>query len=319
MMKYSRRNFLQMSAGALLASEFAAFGADAKPRTRAKFAPLKVKEIRIEAGASKPFTAMQVSDTHLTLVNAAEKDARKVNLAMSRHTIFPWSEHYFDEAVHLARSKGDLLLHTGDMIDFVSQANLAYTERAFASDDWYASSGNHEFSKYVGEAKEDAAYKADSYDRVQAAFPNDLTFCSRVVNGINFVAIDDVYYNVTESQHELFRKEVEKGLPIILMCHVPFYLPGLCADQQRGNVANCAYVTGAPLEITSKYNPSRAEQQKTDGPTGAFVAWLKDQKLLKGILCGHLHKFHEERFSATAMQYVCSATYRGEVQRVTFV
>ena len=139
------------------------------------------------------------------------------------------------------------------------------------------------------------------------------------MNGINFVAIDDVYYNVTESQHELFRKEVEKGLPIILMCHVPFYLPGLCADQQRGNVANCAYVTGAPLEITSKYNPSRAEQQKTDGPTGAFVAWLKDQKLLKGILCGHLHKFHEERFSATAMQYVCSATYRGEVQRVTFV
>ena len=32
-----------------------------------KFAPLNIKEITIDAGASKPFDVMHVSDTHITL------------------------------------------------------------------------------------------------------------------------------------------------------------------------------------------------------------------------------------------------------------
>ena len=299
-----------MGAGAWLASRFGAYADSSLP-------PLSVKEIRINAGASEPFTALHVSDSHLTLVNDDDAgDTRKINLANSRSQTFPNAEHHLAEAVTMARANHELLLHTGDLIDFVSCGNLARAAQTFAADDWYASSGNHEFSKYVGEAVEDAAYKADSYDRVQAAFPNDITFASRVVNGVNFVAIDDVYYNVTAAQHALFEQEVAKGLPIILMCHVPFYLPGLCAEQLANN--SSASVTGAPLEITSQYPADRAAQQRTDQPTADFIAWLKEQPLLKGILCGHLHKYHEERFSPTAMQYVCSGGYLGQVQRVTF-
>ena len=299
-----------MGAGAWLASRLGAYADSALP-------PLSVKEIRINAGASAPFTALHVSDSHLTLVNDDDAgDTRKVNLANSRSRTFPNAEHYLAQAIATARANHELLLHTGDLIDFVSCGNLARAAQTFAADDWYVSSGNHEFSKYVGEAVEDAAYKADSYARVQAAYPNDLTFASRVVNGVNFVAIDDVYYNVTEAQHALFEQEVAKGLPIILMCHVPFYLPGLCAEQLAHGTS--AAVTGAPLEITSQYPADRAAQQRTDQPTADFIAWLKEQPLLKGILCGHLHKYHEERFSPTAMQYVCSGGYMGQVQRVTF-
>ena len=299
-----------MGAGAWLASRLGAYADSALP-------PLSVKEIRINAGASAPFTALHVSDSHLTLVNDDDAgDTRKINLANSRSRTFPNAEPYLAQAIATARANHELLLHTGDLIDFVSCGNLARAAQTFAADDWYASSGNHEFSKYVGEAVEDVAYKADSYDRVQAAFPNDITFASRVVNGVNFVAIDDVYYNVTAAQHALFEQEVAKGLPIILMCHVPFYLPGLCAEQLANN--SSASVTGAPLEITSQYPADRAAQQRTDQPTADFIAWLKEQPLLKGILCGHLHKYHEERFSPTAMQYVCSGGYMGQVQRVTF-
>jgi hypothetical protein len=309
--KNSRRDFLRMGAGVMLAGGFGA-------RTvRADLAPLSVKEIQINVGATAEFTALHVSDSHLTLVNDDDAgDTRKINLANNRSRTFPNAEHYLGEAIAAARANHELLLHTGDLIDFVSCGNLECASQTFTADDWYASSGNHEFSKYVGEATEDAAYKADSYDLVQAAFPNDITFASRVVNGVNFVAIDDVYYNVTEAQHELFELEVAKGLPIILMCHVPFYLPGLCAEQLAHG--SCAYVTGAPLEITSQYPAARAAQQQTDQPTADFIAWLKEQPLLKGILCGHLHKYHEERFSPTAMQYVCSGGFQGQVQRITF-
>lgn len=53
-------------------------------------------------------------------------------------------------------------------------------------------------------------------------------------------------------------------------------------------------------------------------PTLDFIAWLKEQPLLKGILCGHMHRFFEERFSETAVQYCVGATYKGDAQVVHF-
>ncbi len=322
-MNVSRRIFLA-GAGALTAAELP-LPALAK---RGPIPPLKVEAFEIPVGAAKPFGALQVSDTHIVRVDTRD-DARKMKLAAGR-SFAPFAEHYLDEAINLAKTQGDLLLHTGDLIDFVSAANLDLVEAHFAGNDWFVSAGNHEFSQYVGEAKEDAAYKRQSYDRVQAAYPNDLTFCSRVVNGVNFVSLDDVYYNVTEAQHALFMKEVEKGLPIVLLCHVPFYGPKLYDFVMSHTGNKCAYVTGAPLGLTSTYrgdaNPppgqewrARSVQQRTDRPTADFIAWLKEQKLLKAILCGHLHDYFQERFSPTALQYVCSATYKGHAQRLRFV
>ena len=319
----NRREFLTLGAGAVLAAELPVLAAK-----RAPLPPLRLETIEIPVGASKPFGAIQVSDTHIVRVDNRD-DERKMKLAAGRR-FAPWGEHYLDEAIHAAKERGDLLLHTGDLIDFVSAANLDCAAVHFAAGDWFVSSGNHEFSRYVGEAKEDDAYKRESYARVQDAYPNDLTFSSRVVNGVNFVAIDDVYYNVTEAQHALFAKEIEKGLPIVLLCHVPFYGPKLYEYVMRETNNKCAYVTGAPLSCTSTYEAGktypagqewrhRSVQQKTDKPTADFIAWLKEQKLLKAILCGHLHRFFQERFSPTAMQYVCSATFKGDATAIRFV
>lgn len=322
-MKIDRRSFLG-GAGALLASELPATAWAKRP----PLAPLKVKEIEIAAGATKPFTAIQVSDTHIVRVDKRDNE-RKMMLAAGR-SFASHGEHYLDEAINLAKKDGSLLLHTGDMIDFVSEANLETAEDHFAGNDWFVSAGNHEYSQYVGEAKEDAAYKAQSFARVQAAFPNDLSFASRVVNGVDFVAIDDVYYNVTAEIHERCRKEFEKGLPVVLLCHVPFYGPELYKYVMTATHNRCAYVTGAPDERVATYEKGkvyppgeewrhRAVQQKTDRPTADFIAWLKEQKLLKAILCGHLHHHFEERFSPTAIQYVCSATYKGDACKIRFV
>ena len=159
---------------------------------------------------------------HITLVDDRDNE-RKIKLAAGRARSMNLGEHYLDEAIRYAKEH-DMLLHTGDMIDFVSEANLDAAARHYCDADWFVSAGNHEFSQYVGEAKEDDAYKAESYQKVQEAFPNDLTFCSRIYGGVNFVSLDDVYCNVTERQHELMEQEVKRGLPIVLMCHVPFYI-----------------------------------------------------------------------------------------------
>ena len=324
-----RSEFLRLCGGMLLATQLPkSVWAQANNPTEGPQSLKNIRRITINAGATKPFSALHISDTHLTRTDERDNE-RKKRLAQSRQRVFPWAEHYFDAAIRYARERNLMLLHTGDLIDFVSDANLDFVAMQLGIGSWFVSAGNHEYSQYVGEAKEDAAYKAQSFDKVQRAYPNNLKVASQVINGINFVALDDVYYNVTAEQHELMRREVEKGLPIVLMCHVPFYTPKHCADVLKGNKGLAGYVTGAPLEITQTYqtNPSlgpdeqwrnRSVQQLSDKPTLEFIAWLKQQPLLKAILCGHCHHFYEEQFSPTAVQYVVGAGYNGDAYEIEF-
>lgn len=292
------------------------------------FAPLYIKEITIEAGATEPFDVMHVSDTHLSRADSRD-DEKKIMLAASRSTWMNAGEHYLDEAIRIARENGMYLMHTGDMHDFVSEANLDGEAKHMMEGDWFVCAGNHEFSRYVGEAREDEAYKAGSYDAVRGAFPNDLYFASRIINGVNFVAVDDVYYNFTEQQLELMKAEIAKGLPVILLIHVPIYTPEYYKDEMERMDNRCAYLAGVPLELTETYEPGvtypageewryRKVQQRADEPTLRFIEWLRGQPLLKGILCGHMHRFFEERFSPTAIQYTVGATYTGDAQVIHF-
>ena len=221
-------------------------------------------------------------------------------------------------------------MHTGDLIDFVSHANLEYVKQKLEAVNCLISAGNHEYSQYVGEAKEDEAYKSQSYDKVQASYPNNLRFDSRIINGVNFVAIDDVYYNFTKEHKELMKAEVKKGLPIVMICHVPLYTPELYAIMMHQNKGRCAYVTGAPLELTQTYEQdpnrppheqwrNRSVQQQSDKETLDFIKWLKKQPLLKAIICGHLHLFYQGTFSPTAMQYIVGAGYAGQAYEIKFI
>lgn len=290
---------------------------------------LDIRPLTIAAGAEKPFSALHISDSHLTRVFEWESD-RKKELAVRRQRIFPWAEHYFDAHIRYAAERDMMLLHTGDLIDFVSEANLEFIKEQIGVSSLFASAGNHEYSQFVGEAKEDAAYKAQSYDKVQAAYSNNLTLASQVVNGVNFVAVDDVYYNFTEQQMTQMEQEVKRGLPIVMMCHVPLYTPRHCEYGLQQTKGLAAYLTGVPLEITSKYKEypnlapdqkwrNRSVQQRADKPTLDFIAWLKAQPQLKAILCGHCHYFFEERFSPTAMQYTVAAGYSGSGYAIKFV
>lgn len=313
-MSLSRRDFMQLSAGFCLASTLPAvsFGDESERVTE-----LKLKTLRVPVGAEKPFRAVHISDTHLCYADERDNE-RKRNLADARRKYFGNSERYFRLALQHAQKNEAFFLHTGDLIDFVSASNLNAVKKLFRDMNSYVSAGNHEFSQYVGEAKEDAAYKAQSYAWVQDAFPNDLTFCSRIVNGVNFVAIDNVYYNFTRAQLERFQAEIKKGLPIVMMCHCPLYTPELFDEMMMARKSQCAYLVGVPEEHLGTYSAHRFEQQCPDAPTLEFIAWLRKQPLLKAIFCGHLHFHWSGTFSETATQYVVSANYQGDAYDITF-
>ncbi len=325
-----RREFICAGAGFLAASALGAPADKSAPSSGRKlkgFRPLNVRKVRVNVGAERPFKVMHVSDTHMLRVDSSDGE-RRIKLAAERSRYMGHGEHYLAEAVCRARRDGAMLVHTGDMIDFVTNANLKFAELTYGADDWFVCAGNHEFSRFVGEAREDAEYKSGTYATVSAAFPNDLTFASRVVNGVNFVSADDVYYNFTGDQLARMEKEVAKGLPIVFMCHVPPYLPRHYAHVMKSNRGLCSYEVGVPDELVKTWkgmgapDPAnwrdRRVQQHADEATLEFLAYLKAQPLVKALLCGHCHEFWEERFSPTAMMYVAGANLHGDCTELEF-
>ena len=156
---------------------------------------------RIEIGLPAPIRVLHASDTHLTHADARDGQ-RKVDLAANRLPGFPDADARLAELGRLSKELGLPIMHTGDLIDFVSLANLEAAKAFADSHDIFMATGNHEFSLYVGEAWEDADYRNQSLAAVQACYKNDIRMSSRIVrNGdaaINFVALDNGYYNEGE-------------------------------------------------------------------------------------------------------------------------
>ena len=113
---------------------------------------MNIIESTLRIGVEAPFQIIHISDTHLTYADMRDGE-RKVELARGRKTCFPYDEEaVLQLAGDLSREKGIPIVHTGDLIDFVSVANLERAERFVRETDCFLAAGNHEFSLYVGEA-----------------------------------------------------------------------------------------------------------------------------------------------------------------------
>jgi hypothetical protein len=252
---------------------------------------MKIIKTQLNIGVNAPFSVVHISDTHLTYADLRDGE-RKVELAVGRKTCFPYDEEaVLQLASDTAKTLGAPIVHTGDLIDFVSQANLERAKQFVTENDCFLAAGNHEFSLYVGEAKEDAAYRNQSLAAVQAAFPNDIRMSARMIGGVNFVALDNGYYLFEEAQLAFLKSEVEKGAPVVLLMHNPLYESALFELQMKKSP--CAYLVDVPEEKMRSYPADRYEQQLSDAITRETVAYIKAEPRIKAIIAGHLHCNYE--------------------------
>ncbi len=296
----SRREFLKgaLAVGGIVATSRLPLHA------RGNYEQLSLAYAHIEAGAAKPFSVLHISDTHLTFANPDEpeevQDYRRIRTELFGCRQF----EALKDSIRWAKINADYLIHTGDLMDFVSEGNLIAVREAYGPDagNVFGSIGNHE---YWSPAKPRPTH-AECFAKCAKAYPYNLNFGSQVINGVNFVSIDDAHDDVTPAQVEAFAKEVKKGLPIILLMHVPFYTPRI-------------------IEATRKYwkwnSKFRNEPPKplAFGKTGSeFIKYLKSEPLLKGILAGHEHITIEERFSPTAVQHLVAGNFAFAGREVLF-
>ena len=270
-------------------------------------------------GLDRPFRFLHASDHHIARADARDGE-RKMLLSAARSKAFcvegKTAEEHWQEHKAYVRSSGLPLLHTGDFCDFVSCCNLEYAREEFSGLDLFFAAGNHEFSLYVGETFEDEAYKLQNFARVQRYFHNHLLFDSCIMENVNFVAVDNGYYRFNAGQLFCLKEEVKKGLPIILCMHNPLHTDDLY-QKMRGERKNaCAYLTGTPEEMLQDYDDYRYRQQKPDEETLRFIDYVYEEKLIKAVLCGHLHENYETVLPSGIMQIVTGGGYKGYIREI---
>ncbi len=269
---------------------------------------MEILKTEINIGIEKPFTFIHMSDTHLTLADERDDD-RKMQLAKDRLNGFPEAEKVLEEATAYAKKTGYTICHTGDLIDFVSWANIDRAKQFCDEVDVFMAAGNHEFSLYVGEAWEDADYRNQSLDKVQAAFSNNIRFACREVNGVNLVAIDDGYYLFEQKQLDALKEVVKQGKPIILFMHTPLYTPEFYAfSLDRPYKVESAYVVAAPEEKMAWYDDHRYRQQKADAVTQEAYDYMVSEPLIKAVIVGHNHRNYENVLPSGVPQIMTGCT-----------
>ena len=319
----NRRDFIKsaFAGGALIATaDLPSLAKDAPSLfpERGKYERLSLSCATVRVGAERPFAVLHISDTHLCEAYDDEGEVTLKLREVRRRTFGGRQEEALVDSIAWARKNVDYILHTGDLIDFQSRANFDLVRKHFG-DAMFGALGNHEFARHMWLAEEKEPKTEEWKDRTRAkldeVFPFDVVLHSQVVNGVNFVTLDDVYGTVTERQVERFRAEVAKGLPIVLCMHVPFFTDDIWrATTQFWARSGSRFGDAAVPPRKGDY-----QRQSEDPVTRDFIEYLRKEPLLKAILAGHEHVTIQDRFSETADEYVVGANFLFAAREVLFI
>lgn len=271
----------------------------------------------VRIGLKTPFSALHISDTHLAEAYPDEHPDKVAAAAKRSQAFGGRQEEALAESLHWARQNVDFVVHTGDLIDFKSRANFDLVKKYFGGN-MFGSMGNHEFCEYTKESPSGRGedFKATSWAALKEAFPVDPRIDSRVVNGVNFVALDDVFGTIGEDQFARIREEAKKDLPMVLMMHVPLMTPDVAAASWKYWRQTGRKFRGLPTEPPTAGDHFDQTHDKT---TVACVNYLRGEKRLRAVLTGHEHLSMEERFSPTAVQYLTGGNFKFVAREVLFL
>ncbi len=249
--------------------------------------------LSLAIGAEKPFRALVVADTHLLFSDGRDCKA-KYDIAIRRYGEYVYSNigrnvPYFLDALQFVQKHCDIMLHCGDLIDFYSPQNLEVAQKLLelAQVDYFMCAGNHEYTNYSGQHAETEPEIQEARAKVPLIFKNDINHGSRLINGINLVALYNGKYQFEESDLEFFDQQVAKGYPIILMIHNPFYTPGL--EHRLFQIEGETKLHFTALSPEKQHLPRVSVAPPATPITLRFLERITHEPLLKAVLAGHVH------------------------------
>ncbi|MBE6585588.1 MAG: hypothetical protein E7645_03575 [Ruminococcaceae bacterium] len=263
-------------------------------------------EVKIK-GLKRDYTFFHLTDLHMgemTPAEAAEMSEERRSYAQHRFAFFAregqGAAALWNDYITCAKVEGaDLLLLTGDIIDFPSEANIKALKDGVQNSvipTLYVV-GNHDWSF------------ADDYHTSNAAarhFPKFSDLCNGnphicwvEYEDLIVCAVDDTLDRVTKETVDEFMRLCDLRKPIILMMHVPLYVASM-EDDCMASWHNLLMVGGKAYHGEDPYVKRFYEAVALDPHTP-----------VKLVVTGHLHFHHEDIFPNGTPQIVTDKGYTG--------
>lgn len=277
---------------------------------------MKIEKTSVKIGLEQPVKLLHVTDTHLALADERDDERKR---ALAGRFGDPNAEKYLEEHIKYAHENCDLMVHTGDLIDFISRPNIEKARELLNDDKIFFIAGNHEYSQYVGEAWEDNAYRMNSYMQMGYGLGVPMFWNSRIVSGVNIIGIDNSYYQFEDWHLWRLKREAKKRLPIVLAFHDPLYEESLYNEHMKRFPGRCTYLVGCDEEHLLPYDEFRAVQQRPTDATLRVAEYIKSEPLIRVILTGHLHFGFVSNLRDSLVQIVTGGEYEGAAREVTLI
>lgn len=193
---------------------------------------LNITKTNIRAGLKAPVKILHITDVHLTYAN--EKDTEEHHELMEkRYGVFnkqaenpPHTpREYFEGAIALAKDEGALLVCTGDAIDIHTHGNLEVFDEIIEGEDLMFSPGGHEHQRICKRTMEEPyPYWETVRPQLESELSRfDLYFESRIIGGLNVITADNSLDYFPRRTVDAFKRELERGLPIVVFFHDPIW------------------------------------------------------------------------------------------------
>lgn len=278
-------------------------------------------------GLQQEYEVWFMSDLHMTLVNEDESE-EIVQYANERTPGFENEVNVSSDEILSAfimkanEEQPDLILFGGDILDFPSEANLAFLQEKLDSltVPYVFTMGNHDWTfpweymtpegieKYrpLFDGYMYGNFSGESSLTVQTATGNSYAGLIELSDMV-ILAIDNSSNQVAGEALELVEMAYGMDKPIVLLQHVPYSTENLIAEAKKS--------WGNPVTLGMQVHGGIAPNEAS---TDLWYKTHDEESPMKAVLAGHIHFPYEEELSDTTMQLVADAAFKGNVMKLQF-
>lgn len=253
---------------------------------------MNIVKTTLKVGATKPFTILHMTDTHLTETDSNDSAERVEFAKKRRDAYFGTACADVEFAKEYIKKTGYKLIHTGDLLDFITPENLRVSENFIKETNATIIAGNHEIHTCPNNVFCDEDFTKDLEKRestladVDKYFSNNIDFFCEQINGVNLIGLNTYDYQISENNFKKLKEIVQEGLPCILFQHIPIYNEEIF-NRMRGALL------AIPDEILMKKRPFEIFEQQANETTKQAVEFINNCDAIKCVVCGHLHFNYE--------------------------
>lgn len=266
---------------------------------------------------------MHITDAHITIPD--EKDLLIWDKCKRMHKAYENTKSHLskknvprDVAFKMLidqakKQKVDVIVLTGDIINFPSAKTVEFVYNTLNESKipYLYIAGNHDWH-LEGSPGNSEELRNNYLHILKPLYQNkNPLYNATIINGINFICIDNSTYQINKEQLEFFKHEIKKGYPIVLLIHIPIYT----SFNSQSTMGNPAW--GA--KIDKSYIIEKRERWSTEGNNSETLEFRKlvmsTQNMI--VLSGHIH-INSIEMEKKLIQFITGLSRNGNYRIIEF-